>query len=203
MDTVAKGDRFEDAVFASIQELLKNEQLGLSPSQARLFKKKGYHSKDRDSDIIVDISVELWLPKANTYSLLWVCECKDYSHPVPVDDMEEFKAKLDQIAGKNVKGVFASRNALQRGALNYARSNGIGIIRILPDDQVRWVLYMMKVPEGDLSAHLTRLRAQEIAETRAGLVNQTHVSENRSFYAAEGDALFSDLLSFLLHSINE
>ena len=105
MSTVAKGDTFEQSVFDALSEELKGDRLGLSPSTAKLFRKKGYYSHDRKTDIIVDMSIEVWPPDADNYSILWVCECKDYGHPIPVDDVEEFKAKLDQIAGKNVKGV--------------------------------------------------------------------------------------------------
>lgn len=38
----------------------------------------------------------------------WVCERKDYGRSIPVDDIEEFEAKLDQIAGADKKGVIAA-----------------------------------------------------------------------------------------------
>ena len=67
-------------------------------------------------------------------------ECKNYSHPVPVDDVEEFVAKLDQVAGKNVKDALFSTANFQQGALSYAKSKGIALVRILPDHQVQWIL---------------------------------------------------------------
>lgn len=210
MDTVAKGDNFEDLVFKKVQELLKNHQLGLSPSQAKIFKKKGYLSKNRNSDIIVDIAIEVWPPNANNYSLLWVCECKNYSGLVPVNDVEEFKAKLDQIAGKNVKGVIASRNALQRGALDYARSNGIGVVRILPDDQVDWIHYRVIPRQRNKSIAYTdkEITKKEIADA---LINQNHRGDIKEiayargaicgFYATDGAYLFGNWASFLSHSL--
>ena len=80
------------------------------------------------SDIILDITIELTLRFAPTWSVLWVCECKHYTKAIPVDDLEEFKAKLDKIAGKNVKGTLAISGNLQASALKYAISNGIEII---------------------------------------------------------------------------
>lgn len=137
MDTEARSDAFEDVMFNLIKKELLNNRLGLFRSQAKIFKKKGYFSKDRKSYIIVDIAIEVWPPEAENYSILWVCECKNYSGLVPVNDVEAFKAKLDQIAGKNIKGVLASRNALQPGALDYAQSNGIGSSGSCPT--TRWI----------------------------------------------------------------
>ncbi len=195
MDTTAKGNIFEDSVFEIIEKELKNDRLGLSPSQVKIFKKKGYFSKDRKSDIIVDIAIEVWPPNADNYSLLWICECKNYSSTVPVNDVEEFKAKLDQIAGKNIKGVIASPNALQQGALDYARSNGIGVVRVLPNNQVTWTMHMM------ISSDMRdKLNPREFA---MALINQNHRGDKRSFYAAYGGYIFGDWYSLLSHSLKK
>lgn len=143
MNTVAKGDALEDRTFDLLKEELSKGRLGIDAASGKIFKKKGYYSKDREKDIIVDISIEVWPPGAKNHSLLWVCECKNYGHKVPVDDVEEFKAKLDQIAGKNVKGVIATKNPFQSGAISYARNQGIGLVRIMPDDQVTWMMHFM------------------------------------------------------------
>lgn len=193
MNTVAKGNTFEDKVFELIEAELNYDRLGLTPSQARIFKKKGYFSKERNSEIVVDISIEIWPPHAKNYSLLWVCECKDYSSPVPVSDVEEFKAKLDQIAGKNVKGIIASPNSLQKGALDYARSNGIGVIRILPDNQVNWVMHF--ITSVDFKEKLNP------KEFTIALTNQSHIGKNRSFYSAYDGYFFGDLHSLLSYSL--
>lgn len=177
MSTVAKGNAFEDRVFAAISTELNSDRLGLSPSLASTFQKKGYYSRDRDSDIIVDISIEVWLPNADKWSLLWVCECKDYSGAIPVDDVEEFKAKLDQIAGANKKGVMAVTGALQQGALKYARANGIGVVRLLPNDQVEHLMYMTT------SATMGEASRLNSSEFYRALTVPGFVGKNRDFYA--------------------
>lgn len=83
-----------------------------------------------------DISLEFWLPGADQWSILWIIECKDYAGSIPVDDVEEFKAKLDQISGANRKGMLVVSGALQPSAFNYARSNGIAVARPLPREHV-------------------------------------------------------------------
>jgi hypothetical protein len=196
MSSVSKGNAFEDRVFAAIKTELVEDRLGLSPAAAKPFKKKGYFSRDRDDNIIVDVSIEVWLPSATQWSMLWVCECKDYSHLIPVDDVEEFKAKLDQIAGANKKGVMAISGALQKGALSYARANGIGVIRLLPDDQVRHVLYHMTY---SMLAESPRL---DSAEFHSALTQPGYTGVNRGFYASGGGYIFGDWRSLLQDNLS-
>lgn len=112
----------------------------LNPLYCQFYTKKGYYSKERNDDIVVDISVESYSEGATEWSLLLVIECKDYQKSIPVDEIEEFVAKLDQITGKNVKGVFISRSNYQKSAIEYARSKGIALVRMLHENQVEWIL---------------------------------------------------------------
>jgi hypothetical protein len=194
MNTMAKGNHFEDAVCDVIAEELRNDGLGLSPAIARMFRKKGYFSRDRGANIVVDISIEVWPPGAKNYSLLWVCECKNYGHPIPVDDLEEFKAKLDQIAGKSVKGVFATSHSLQSGALSFAKANGIGVVRILTDKQVRWVAH--------LSAAQTS-HGPAAGEHALALSREDLVGNNQAFYGACGGYYLDDWGQVLEVTIRE
>jgi hypothetical protein len=76
------------------------------------------------------------LPGCPHWSILWAIECKDYQHPLPVSEVEEFWAKLQQIGGVNVKGAIAVTGTLQSGAMAFAESKGIDVFRILPDDRM-------------------------------------------------------------------
>ena len=195
MSTVAKGTAFENRVFAAVQAELTADRLGLSPALARPYVRKAYYSRDRDADIITDVSIEVWIPSADSWSILWVCECKDYSGSVPVDDVEEFKAKLDQIAGANKKGVMAVSGALQGSALRYARANGIGVIRLLPDDQVEHVLYKMT------AASLASMSRLNPTEFNLALMRPSFVGRNRGFYAAADGYIFGSWGAILKHGL--
>jgi hypothetical protein len=177
LSSVAKGDAFENRVFDSIKKLVDSGDFALNPSCCRLFQKKGYYSRDRGSDIVVDISIEVWMPGADRWSMLWVCECKDYNKAVPVDDVEEFKAKLNQITGVNVKGLFATSSAFQSGAINYSRANGIGLLRLLPKDQIDIVMYLMTEEVIRRQEELLRV------EYKKGFVNMSHRTEGSGFYS--------------------
>ena len=163
-----RGNAFEKRAFQAIKRELKNDWLGLSPRASRPFMKKGYYSRDRDKDIIVDISIEVWLRSADHWSMLWVGECKDYSGSVPVDDVEEFKAKLDQITGANKKGVMIISGALQESALKYATANGIGVIRLSPEDQIEHLRFRKTLETNDAGSS----RIQELIGADSDLIQQ-------------------------------
>jgi hypothetical protein len=110
---------------------LRNEPLIVAPKRARIFRKKPYHSRDRQANITTDISIEAYLPNRELPTLVWVFECKDYSGNVPVDDIEEFHSKLQQIGEDNTKGTFVTSGALQKSARTYAESKKIGVVRLL------------------------------------------------------------------------
>jgi Zn-dependent peptidase ImmA (M78 family) len=136
-----KGKEFEDRVFLIFSKLLSNDELFVPSSKSKIYTQKGYYSKDRQNNIFVDISVETFIDQSNNYSLLTVIECKNYNTTIPVDDIEEFKSKLDQIAGKNVKGIMVTRLGFDQGTVNYAKSNGIALVRLLNTDEINWDVY--------------------------------------------------------------
>jgi len=197
MNTVAKGNTFEERVFEEIKQQLESGRLGLQPSSTLIYKKKPYYSPQRNSEIVVDIAIEVWLPNAEKYSLLWVCECKDYKSTVSVDNVEEFKAKLDQIAGKNIKGVVATTSALQKGALEYCRANGIGVVRILPSDQVTWVVYMLN------ASSLGQKQEIDPNEFEKAMINPSHKGLNREFFSNYDKYIFGNWHSLLVYMLKD
>lgn len=197
MDSIAKGNALENKVFNLLQKELIEGRLGIIPSSAKIFQKKGYYSKDREKDIVVDISIEVWPPEAENYALLWVCECKNYGHSVPVDDVEEFKAKLDQISGKNVKGVIATGNSFQSGSISYARNQGIGLVRVMPDDQVSWLMHCIT------SSSLPRQKNLNSREFNDALSYEGYQAKERSFFSAYDGYIFGSWQSLVKHALRE
>ena len=131
MNTVKIGDIFEDKSYDLIKKAIENNEFGISKDSAKVFKKKGYYSRDREKDIIFDLSIEIWPNNAERYSLLFLIECKSsLSKKVPVDDVEEFYTKINQVAGVNVKGVMISDNSFQSGGLTFAKNQGMMLIEV-------------------------------------------------------------------------
>jgi len=143
INTVLKGDEFENRVFNLVYEELKNDNFIVQSKTSSIFQKKKYYSKDRDKYITTDISIETRFLNYTEYSLLIVIECKNYNNSIQVSEVEEFHSKIQQIAGDNVKGIFITNAELQLGALNYAQSKKMAVIRILPDNHFKGVTYSL------------------------------------------------------------
>jgi hypothetical protein len=60
---------------------------------------------------------------------------------VPVNDVEEFFAKVQQVAAAKAKAVMVTNNSFDRGTLEFARAKGIGLLRVFSRDQLKWVLH--------------------------------------------------------------
>lgn len=140
MDTTKKGDKLEAHVFEVFESQIVEDCFFSKRDYCKIFRKKGYYSKDREKNIVFDISVEVTLPCQERYSLLFLFECKNYGHSVPVDDVEEFFSKIQQVSGANAKGIIVSTNSFQDGAFKFARSKGIGLLRYFSKVNLEWVL---------------------------------------------------------------
>ena len=135
---MSKGESFELAVYRAVKQALRRRLFGLRPEACQVHHHKAYFSRDRGQNLFVDVAIELYLPGATKPWLMWIWECKNYSHPVPVDDLEEFHAKIQQIGEDNTKGTLITSGVLQRSALSYAKSKGIGVARLMPGDKIVW-----------------------------------------------------------------
>jgi Restriction endonuclease/IrrE N-terminal-like domain len=134
------GNRLERAIFRLLKSEIDADRFFAKKGLCQIFQKKGYYSPDRKKDIVFDVSVEVYLPGAQQYSLLVLFECKNYSHPVPVDDIEEFFAKVQQVAAANSKAVVASKSSFQSGALEFAKSKHMGLLRYFGPENFKWEL---------------------------------------------------------------
>ena len=140
MSSTQKGNALEVRVKDFLQAEIDEDRFWAKKASCKVFRKKGYHSKDRGRDIVFDVSIELYLPGSRDYSALVLVECKNYSHSVPVDDVEEFFSKVQQVAAANAKAVVASTASFQSGARAFAKSKGIGLMRCFDANQFKWEL---------------------------------------------------------------
>ena len=119
LNSSQKGDQLEKIIFDIFSEEIENDRFSVKKQYCRIFRRKGYYSKDREGNIVFDITIEIYMPGQTAYSMLIIIECKNYNHPVPVDDAEEFYGKVEQIAGGNGKAIIASTSAFQKSTHNY------------------------------------------------------------------------------------
>lgn len=134
MNTVKLGNEFEEKSYYIIEQALKNDDLGLIPKYCKILKKPKYYSFRRKKDIIFDLSIEVTPPKAKNPTLVYLIECKNYSSPIPVDDLTVFAEYVNQIEGIATKGIFIANNKLQSGALETVKSYGMMLIEVDDND---------------------------------------------------------------------
>ena len=129
---MAKGADYEKEVADMVESELKRGTLGIDPNLGRVIRKPSYFSRDRRRNIIFDVSIEVYRKGMDNPYWIWIWECKNYSHSVPVDDVEEFHAKLSQVGADRTKGTMITPIGFDSGSLEFARSKGIGLWRWVP-----------------------------------------------------------------------
>lgn len=82
--------------------------------------------------------LKIWLTE-----LLVLVECKQYAKRVGVDDLLEFRSRLDDLRAH--KGVFVTSSGYQSGALEFARANRISLL-IVDATKTLSVMYQLSFP---------------------------------------------------------
>ena len=141
MNTIEKGDIFEAKSLAILQKLIEDETLYISKDQIKIRKKQGYYSKDREKDIIFDLTIEVWPPGADRYVSIYIIECKNYKYRVPISKVEDFHSKILQVSGVNAKGIFVTNSPLQEAAYTFAKNKGMMVIQGDTPENAQIVLY--------------------------------------------------------------
>ncbi|MCP9749667.1 restriction endonuclease [Ferruginibacter sp. HRS2-29] len=199
MNSTKKGDLFEERVYNVLLQAMMNEELFVSPTHSFIFKKKSYFSKDREKDIIFDLAIESYRPGAVSPNLIILIECKDYDSPVSIDNLEEFYAKKEQVARANCKCLFFSTSSLQAAAFTYASNLNIGVVRLLSDESMEWL-----IERTNIHLQTTDQSAQTINVIN-GITNEYFVSTRKNTFGfAEQTPFYSieELLKVLLLSID-
>ncbi len=187
--TKAKGDAFEKRVYDIIKKLISNNDFIGNSKFCKIYKQKPYYSRDRQGYIITDISVEVTLPGANTYSCLYIFECKDYSRTVSIDNIEEFSSKLSQIAGHNVKGIMVTTAHYSSKGINLGYAKGIGLARISEDDEFYYDVYRKNNLGGSYNKRSSILK---------NLTSNVKL-QSGEFYSIYDDVTYNNIYSLLKH----
>lgn len=193
MNTTAIGNRLEAAVHDHLALLIVEKRFLAPPECVALHRQKGYFSRDRNSEIVFDVSVEISMPGANDYSILYLVECKNEQKPIGVGKVEEFFAKAQQVGGGRVKCVLASSGAFQKGAIEFARSKGIGLLRCLDSTDFKWVLQRSPSAFGVWTP-----TSSEWPEIERGLTQSDYASTYYRFFAAGGSTFTNSVSALLL-----
>lgn len=126
------GDKLELRVEQWLTRLIADEQIPVNAALTKVSRHGKVFSRDRGSQITFDVVLELYRRGADTPCLYWIWECKDYSHLVPVDDIEEFHSKIEQIGRDRTKGTIVTTSGFQQSVIALAEAYGIGLVRVVP-----------------------------------------------------------------------
>jgi hypothetical protein len=175
------GKTQELALFKTIKRELRKKRFGLLPECCAVYHQRAYFSPDRNAEIVFDIAIEVSLPGAATPFLIWIWESKDYSSPLSVDNVEEFHAKLQQVGADKTKGTIVLSGEIQKAALAFAKSKGIGVAKFLPGDRIEfWQFSKYSLPP-----EVEKARFAE--KTLRSMTDPQFISINRGFYAYAAD----------------
>ena len=97
-----------------------------------------YTGRVSQRDIKIDVSFNYDIAGAD---LLFLVECKCYGHSVPVDDVEEFHSKIDDIGAH--KGIMITTVGFQEGAIKTARGRGIALALLTTEQQPGELRYVV------------------------------------------------------------
>ncbi|QDT25122.1 Restriction endonuclease [Gimesia panareensis] len=101
-------------------------------------RQKTYTGRLSQRDIKVDVSFNYTI--AEGANVLFLVECKCYSHRVPVDDVEAFHSKLDDIGAH--KGIMVTTVGFQDGAVKTAQGRGIALALLTTEPQKGELTYI-------------------------------------------------------------
>jgi Zn-dependent peptidase ImmA (M78 family) len=199
--TTSRGIALENQIYEYFFNEIQAGRFWAKSECCRLKKKPRYHSRDRGGDITFDVSIEISLPGANEFSTVVLIECKNYTHSVPVDDAEEFFAKVQQVAAANAKAVLASTASFQQGTREYARSKRIGLLRYFDKKNCKWELY--RSPSSCIRTTLSAnasdvghgLSVPDYHSKVFDLYLQSPIRDTNSISEFFGDMLLEDALS--------
>ena len=199
--TTKRGDALEHRIYAYFEAEIAAGRFFAKADCCKLRHKPKYFSRDRGSEITFDVSIEIYMPGAADYSAVFLIECKNYTHAVPVDDAEEFYTKVQQVAAAKAKAVIASTASFQAGAREFARSKGIGLLRYFSRADCKWELMRSPATGGgidslyDSTAVAAGLAQQDYKSEVFDLYLQSPQRETHSLRAFLEDMLLDDALS--------
>lgn len=136
-----KGDALELAVFEEVVRALNAGEFGLSPEACRVYRQKSYFSHQRQTSVLLDVTVELFSPGSDEMSMLWVFECKNRERPVQFSDVDALTGSLRGIAQHKTKVIMVSSGGFTKPVIEAARREGVSLVLFTPEQELQWVLH--------------------------------------------------------------
>jgi hypothetical protein len=186
------GRKLESEVAALVESMLASGQLPYRKELVKFRAKAQYYSNTRKGDVdfenVIEVYVNDNVDQVNaqpTHVIFF--ECKDHGRNVEVGKVEEVVGRLNGSFGFNMKAYIVTRKGFATGALQTAKSHGIGLIKIMPESKIQFYAHMMT------SDTIEQSRREFPRRASAALTNPNYVSDGESFYAMDNGYVFPTL----------
>lgn len=184
------GKSLEKEVATLVAQLLTSGQLPYRPELCRFKPKAKYYSRNRDALVDFENALEVYVkdnidePDAKPTHVI-IFECKDHGRDVEVKLVDELVGRLAGGFGFNIKAYMITRKGFQSGALSTARNNGIGLIKLMPDDKIFFLAHF------ETFDNIERSRREFPQRVRRALTDPEYVSDSEAFYGTDDGYVFS------------
>lgn len=184
------GKSLEDDVYKELTGMLDRGDLPYLKERCRLHRKKSYYSPDRKADVEFENVIEVFVKdnidaKNPKPTHVVIFECKDHGRNVEVGKVDEFIGRLNLSFGFSTKGYIVTRKGFSSGAFETAASKGVGLIKIMPEGRVSFLMY-----------HMTHEVMQDMwrnfpRRAALALLNENYESNGERFYAIDNGKAFA------------
>lgn len=125
--TTPKWKKFEDLIYNIQKDLSKDSQI--TPNDH-------IYGQDSKTTRQIDISIKRTIGQ---FSILIIIDCKDYSEPVDVKDVETFIGLVKDVRAN--KGAIVSSSGYTPAAIELAKTHGIDTLRHVDTKSLDWKTY--------------------------------------------------------------
>lgn len=138
MNTVAKGDAYENKVLRLVKKLIKDGTIAVGKHYS-IHQKKSYPIDFGTDKFIADITVEVRNQHHNDdISYLIIFECKDLETVLDKSDFEEWRGKVHNLPyGRKV--YIVTSTGFSKPVIRKARNTGVGLIVWSGRGEEKWL----------------------------------------------------------------
>lgn len=183
------GKALEREVADLVANLLQSGDLPYRPELCRFKAKAKYYSRNREAEVDFENVLEVYVKdnfgkEGAKPTHVVIFECKDHERDLEVKLMDELVGRISGGYGFNIKAYMVTRNGFQSGTLSTARNNGIGLIKLMPDDKISFLTHFQTHDT------IERSRREFPQRARRALTNPGYISDGESFYGADDGYVF-------------
>ncbi|PON19442.1 hypothetical protein C2W62_02645 [Candidatus Entotheonella serta] len=192
-------DTFPQQVYMVLTQAFAEVQRAVALEGYQLYQQRRYPGEETGREMAFDVAIERRGPGQEVLAWLWVWSCIDCAEPVSADDIHAFCAAFNQVNAEQVKGGIATTGVLTPDALQAAGSQGVCVVRLMPAERVKPLLYRPVYQVGIHNAEQAEQRRRRQAER--ALTDAAFTSIAQELFAMSSRHYFSDLKSLFTYEL--